>query len=655
MNSLKNLITVRNIYFLVSLCFFSYLLYYFWTGAGGAQLLATRLIPVTIIIYILSAWQKGNLYPRLGDVWNRLLYVVYILIALSMLIYLLLEYENLFLYRAGFYNTMDIFMATMFFLLVMEISRKLHFILFCVNVFLILYSLFGYLSPLDFFWHPGASFSRIITVSTIEFHTGVFGRYAQMALTLIAAFLIIAAVAKAFGAQDAIIQTIYSYFGKNTFNVPQVAVCSSAAIGSVSGSGAANTAVTGSFNIPLMIRHGIPPVYAGAVETSASMGGLVMPPLMAVAGFIMADMLGVPYWDVVLRGFGIAFIYFSAVAMSVYLISVRVLKPEKLTPPKVPGYKKLKTCIFFICVAFLIFLMGYVGRGAMRSAVITALVMLGLLILVHLYYKYIAREESHQQDSLLLKLREVVENHADLAWYLVILLMVLGIMIGLFTATGFILRMGELLMQLGQYSLLLTVLVAFAFGWLAGTGLPPTATYVVVAVIVATPFHSFGVNPWVTHFFVFLLAIWGELSPPTSLTAAVASRLANASFISIMFTALKICAPVIILTFAIFTRQDLVVSTGLIQVANVLMVTAGVLAFTFAFFGAIARNTLFDYLLKGLMLVLSLVTLFYASFTLAAVSAGVLVFMLAVGVMRHKRLFYSDLLVTNRADEVSGS
>lgn len=644
MNHIKKVLTVRNIHFLVCLYFFSYLLYYYWTGAGGAQLLATRLVPVALIIYILSSWQRENIYPRLSDTWNRVLYILYILISLAMLVYLYFEYENLFLYRSGSYTTFDIVISTIFFLLVMEISRKLHYILFCVNVVLILYSLFGYLSPIDFFWHPGASFSRIITVSTIEFHTGIFGRYAQMSLTLIAAFLLIAAVARAFGAQDAIIQTIYSYFGKHTYNVPQVAVCSSAAIGSVSGSGAANTAVTGSFNIPLMIRHGIHPVYAGAVETSASMGGLIMPPLMAVAGFIMADMLGVPYWEVALRGFGIAFIYFSAVAMSVYLISVRSVKPEKITPPPAPGYMKLKTFIFFACVIFLIFLMGYVGRGAMRSAVITAFVMLGLLILVHLYYKYIVREESHQQESLLQKLREVVENHADLAWYLIILLMVLGIMIGLFTATGFILRMGELLMQLGQYSLVLTVLVAFAFGWLAGTGLPPTATYVVVAVIVATPFKAFGVNPWVTHFFVFLLAIWGELSPPTSLTAAVASRLANASFLRIMMTALKICAPIIILSFAIFTRQDLVVSTGLLQIANVLMVTTGVLAFTYAFFGAMAHNALLNYLLKAIMLVISLVTLFYDSSTIAAVAAVVLALMLAVGLRQHKKILYYDAL-----------
>ncbi|MFW5908079.1 MAG: TRAP transporter permease [Desulfosalsimonas sp.] len=654
MNNVKNLITVRNIYFLVSLFFFGYLLYYYWTGAGGAKLLATRLVPTAIIIYILSTWQKGNLYPRLGDTWNRVLYVVYILISLSTMVYLFFEYENLFLYRAGSYNTLDIFFGTIFFLLVMEISRKLHSVLFWVNAALILYSLFGYLSPIDFFWHPGASFTRIITVSTIEFHTGVFGRYAQMALTLIAAFLLIAAVARSFGAQEAILQTIYSAFGKNKYNVPQVAVLSSASIGSVSGSGAANTAVTGSFTIPLMIRHGIPPVYAGAVETAASMGGLIMPPLMAVAGFIMADMLGVPYWEVVLRGFGMAFIYFAAVVMSVYLLSVRSIMPEKITPPPAEGYKKLSTLIFFGCVVFLIVLMGFLGRGAMRSAAITAFVMLGILILVYFYYRYIVGEKAYQKDNLLIRLRDVVEIHAEMAWYLVILLVVLGIMIGLFTATGFIVRMGELLMQLGELSLFLTVLVAFAFGWLAGTGLPPTATYVIVAVIVAAPFQTFGINPWITHFFVFLLAVWGELSPPTSLTAAVASRLAEASFIKIMFTALKICAPIIILSFSIFVRKELVVEAGLMQIASVFMVSAGVLAFTFAFFGTFSHSTLLDYLLKGVILVLSLVTLFYASFTIAAIAAGILALMLAVGVRQHKKIFYHDFFKeTEKSAEVA--
>ena len=84
--------------------------------------------------------------------------------------------------------------------------------------------------------------------------------------------------------------------GKSRATIPQTAVLASSAVGMISGSGAANATVVGCFTIPLMKRYGVPGEFAGAVETSASMGGLIMPPVMAVAGFIMAEFLGVPYW-----------------------------------------------------------------------------------------------------------------------------------------------------------------------------------------------------------------------------------------------------------------------------------------------------------------------------------------------------------------------
>ena len=635
---LKSKLTIRNLSFLVSSLFFFYLVRYFLAGAGGPLELATRMVPVSIIIFVLNTLQTKNIYPRLGDFWNRVIAVIYIGIALFAFFYFLYEFENIFRFRAGSYNQLDMIVGTLMFLLIMEISRKMHTILFAVNFFLVIYSLYGYLSPIDFFWHPGVSFTRLVSSVTLELATGIYGRYAQMALTLVAAFLLLAAVAKAFGAQSAIIQYIYGIFGKTKHNIPQVAVLSSACLGAVSGSGAANTAVTGSFTIPLMIKHGIHPVYAGAVETAASMGGLIMPPLMAVAGFIMADFLGVPYWDVVIRGFSLSFIYFSAVIMSVYLLSVSSVAQEDVDPPEVAMYDKLKTYSFFACIFSLIIMMGVIGYGPMRSAVYTA-TLLGLLLLcIHLYYKYKARDSEFQDQHLPSMIRDIIETHADMAWYLVILMSTLGIMIGLFTVTGFIMRMGSLMMQLGEVSIFLTILVAWAFGWLAGTGLPPTATYIVVAVIVAPPFIAWGINPWVAHIFVFLISVWGELSPPTSLTAAVASRLANASFMRTMMTALKICLPILVMSFAIFIRTDLVTTPGLPQIRDTILVTIGTLGFTFALFGRFINQVRFDIPLKVLVSLLAFIPLFHPSITFAIMGAVVVVFMLVIGVRQHKKI-----------------
>ena len=638
MDRIKALITLRNLSFIVSSFFFFYLLHYFITGAGGPLQLATRMVPIAIIIYVLNTLQTKNIYPRLGTIGNMIVGAIYIAIALFAFIYFLYEYQNIFMYRAGSYSDLDILVGALVFFLIMEISRKMHTILFAVNVVLVVYSLYGYLSPIDFFWHPGVSMTRIITSTTLELATGVYGRYAQMALTLVAAFLLLAAVAKAFGAQNAIIQYIYAVFGRTKHNIPQVAVLSSATLGAVSGSGAANTAVTGSFTIPLMIKHGIHPVYAGAVETAASMGGLIMPPLMAVAGFIMADFLGVPYWDVVLRGFSLGFIYFSAVIMSVYLLSVSSVAQEEVETPDVALYDKLKTYSFFACIISLIIMMGVIGYGPMRAAVYTACLLSLLLLLIHLYFKYKAGEISFQDQKLPAMARDIIETHADMAWYLVILMSTLGIMIGLFTVTGFIMRMGALMMQLGSVSIFLTIMVAWAFGWLAGTGLPPTATYIVVAVIVAPPFIAWGINPWVAHIFVFLISVWGELSPPTSLTAAVASRLANASFMRTMMTALKICLPILVMSFAIFVRTDLVTNPGWAQVRDTFLVATGTLGFTFAMFGRFVTRISLDIPLKLTISLLALLPLFHPDLTYAIGGSVIVTAALVVGVIQHKRI-----------------
>ena len=97
--------------------------------------------------------------------------------------------------------------------------------------------------------------------------------------------------------------------------------------------------------------------------------------------------------------------------------------------------------------------------------------------------------------------------------------------------------------------------------------------------------QELGINPWVAHFFVFLMSVWGELSPPTSLTAAVSARIAKASFLRTMWEALKICLPITLMTFAIFTRSNMVVNPGWPQIADTMLVLISTCGITFAMFG----------------------------------------------------------------------
>jgi TRAP-type uncharacterized transport system fused permease subunit len=220
--------------------------------------------------------------------------------------------------------------------------------------------------------------------------------------------------------------------------------------------------------------------------------------------------------------------------------------------------------------------------------------------------------------------------------YLTLLLATLGIMIGLFTVTGFINRMGAMLLELGAWNIIAMVLMSWIFGWLAGAGLPPTATYIIGAVVIVRPMRELGVDPWIAHFFVFLMSVWGELSPPTSLTAAVSARIANASFLRTMYEALKICMPITMMTFAIFVRSDMVVNPGWPQIVATLLVAISTCGIAIAMFGRYFENTAADVAVRLLVAAISFVTMLHPNDTVALGAGIVTLAASIVGILRHR-------------------
>ena len=637
LEAIKNHATLRNLTFAFATVQTAWLVWFFYTGLGGAQELVAYVMSITLILQILFAYQQDYLYKWLPPIANHVLVAIYAGICVYSFVYFHNEFERIAIYSQGTFSRQDFIVGLLVFLLVMELSRLAHPTLFWINVVMVVYTLWGYLSPLDFFWHPGTTFYRVVTSSTVEFSTGIYGIYGQLALTLIAAFLLLAGVANAFNAQNSMINVV-RLLTRSRRLIPQTAVIGSSAVGLISGSSSANAAVVGTITIPLMVRYGVPPTFAAAVETAASMGGLIDPPMMGAAAFLMAEFLGVPYWDVVLRGFGFSFIYYISVACAVYLLCVRLLPAGKIEKPTVLLYEKVTTGIFFLSVIYLVYLMGWVGKGELLAALYTAGCMLAMLIVVFLYFKFVLKEPTLKDETLFGSLRRGIETHAEMTSYLTLLLATLGIMIGLFTVTGFINRMGSILLDLGAWNIIAMVLMAWVFGWFLGAGLPPTATYIIGAVIIVPPMTKLGVNPWVAHFFVFFLSVWGELSPPTSLAAAVSARIANTSFMRTMYEALKICAPITLMTFAIFVRTDLVVNPGWRQIADVLLVTTSTCGIAFAMFGRCHRNPAVDIGLRCVLAAISFVVMFHPDTKISAMAAVVAFAALVAGIWRHNAI-----------------
>jgi TRAP-type uncharacterized transport system fused permease subunit len=334
----------------------------------------------------------------------------------------------------------------------------------------------------------------------------------------------------------------------------------------------------------------------------------------------------------------VAFVYFTSLILAVYLLSVRLLPGAPVQVPTVPLYEWVRTIIFFAGIIFLILLMSTFGYGALRAALFTAGAILTSLVLTWLAFKYVLKDPGVAEESLLGNLRIAIETHAEMTAYLTLLMATLGIMIGLFTVTGFITRMGSLLLHIGEFHIIATIIMAWIFGWLAGTGLPPTATYIIVAVIIVPPLRTLGVDPWVAHFFAFLLAIWGELSPPTSLTAAVAARIAEASFMRTMWEALKICLPITIMSFAIFVRTDIVVSTGWAQISDTFLVAVGTCGVTYAVFGRFFAQGMHNLGMRLAFGLLAAAVIFHPDDFYAFAAALILLPLLLLGVQRHRVL-----------------
>jgi len=635
---IARLINLQNLIFLLSIFMFGWLCWYFYTGYGGPTELVANLVPVALMIRILHMHNNGFIYKRLPPIVNHIIVIIYLAICCYAFYHFHMEYEEISIYRQGSYTTEDFIMGLLVFFLVMELSRVVHGELFWMNVVLVVYTLWGYLSPVDFFWHPGTSFYRVVTSSTVELSTGIYGLYAQIALTTIGAFLLLAAAANGFDAQGAMVSFMRRLAGKSRHTIPQTAVLASSAVGMISGSGAANATVVGAFTIPLMKRYGVPGEFAGAVESAASMGGLIMPPVMAVAGFVMAEFLGVPYWSVVVRGFALAFIYYTTLSLSVYLMSVSQMPGTPIEGATQPVYEQIKTAIFFIGIIFLTILMGVLNYGEQLAGLYTGAFMFGLLVLLFLYFKLVRKDPATKKDSLFKNIRIMIEIHAEMTSYLLLLLATLGIMIGLFTVTGFINRMGGMLLKVGEWHVIALVLMAWVFGWLVGTGLPPTATYIVLAVIIVDPMRKLGIDPWIAHFFAFLIAVWGELSPPTSLTAAVSARIADASFMRTMWQALKMCLPITIMTFAIFIRSDLVVNPGWSQIGDMLLVAIGCCGISYAIFGKFFRSQGTNIMLRAALALVSLVIMFHPDVRFALLATAIVLPVTIYGVIRHRRI-----------------
>ncbi|MBI2296259.1 MAG: TRAP transporter large permease subunit, partial [Betaproteobacteria bacterium] len=388
------------------------------------------------------------------------------------------------------------------------------------------------------------------------------------------------------------------------------AVIGSMAVGTVSGSGAANAITVGSATIPAMIGAGMPRMTAAAIETASSLGGQLMPPVMGISAFLMAEFLGRSYFDVVARGYAPALVYFAGVAVSVYLLATRYRAHLGAVVAETMRWTDWANIAAFVAVVGgLIGVMAVLHLAPMFAALYVFLAVGGALVAAHLVA--VARTHGWSWRALLAPLGRFVDSFANMTADLTLLLATLSIMTGALVITGVPTKIGAILIETAGVNLVAMVAVAFFFGALLGTGLPPAPTYIITALVIAPPMIKVGVDPWVVHFFAFFLAVWGELTPPTSVVAAVTAKIADAPFLQTLFRAITICVSLFVLMAGVFTRPELVLEPGVAQVAAMLMMMTATIGISFAIQARFADRREIDVPLRLVLAAVALVVLFH--------------------------------------------
>lgn len=515
---------------LVTLIAFAMSLFHFYTSGFGLLLSqkqgAVHLAFTLALVFLLYPASSKQSKTKGIPFYDFLL----MFIGVASAMYLVVFFNDISL-RSGLPTTADLLAGTVLIFALLEATRRISSpILPLLALIAILYCYFGRIMP-DIIAHRGFSFSRIVNHMYLGIE-GVFGTPLQVSSTFVFMFILFGAVLERTGLGKFIIDLSLSLAGWSTGGPAKVAVVSSGLMGTVSGSSVANVCTTGMFTIPLMKSVGYESHFAAAVEAVASTGGQIMPPVMGAAAFIMAQILGVPYLEVVVAAIIPALLYYVAVMVQVHLEASR-LGLEGIPFDQLPplwGLLKKRGFLLLPLIAIIYFLLaGYTPLKAAFNG-----------ILISFALSWMNKETRLTIPHIV----EAFEAGARSALGVACACATVGIIVGMGTLTGLALRIANAIVSLASVgpenffvtmmsgilsmpvadvalatTKILTLFFTMTASLLLGMGLPTTANFIVTSTMAAPALLLLGVPPMAAYMFVFYFGIAADLTPPVALAA----------------------------------------------------------------------------------------------------------------------------------------
>ena len=374
---------------------------------------------------------------------------------------------------------------------------------------------------------------------------GLYGIPVGIMSSVLILFIIFASFLSMTGIGDFFVRLATALAGRMTGGPAKVSVFSSALLGTISGSGVANVMMDGVFTIPMMKRIGYTATFAAAVEAVASIGGQIMPPIMAAAAFIMSDFVGVPFRQVALAATIPAVLYFFCVFVTVDF-EARRLGLRKVPREEMPDLRETLRHDGYLLLP-LVALIWYLYQGF--SEEMSALMAVGTTFLV----SFVRRRSALGPVRLL----KAFESGAQAGVTVAMAVAAAGLIIGCLFLSGIGMKFSYMLMTLSGGQLWVALIYTTFAAILLGLSLPTTAVYLTLAIIVAPGLVQMGVPKMAAHMFIFYMGVTSDLTPPTCLSPFAAAAIAGSPPMATAWQAMRLGAVLFIVPFMFVYSPEL--------------------------------------------------------------------------------------------------
>lgn len=489
------------------------------------------------------------LYPGWRSKSNKIPLIDWILIIISIYIgYYIYANLDQIVFRFGVVPTdMDFYVALAGLLLVIEFTRRTSGWTLPILAFVfIAYVFLGPYLP-GILNHNGYSLERFVTY--VYGLDGVFGVTTDVSSKYIILFIIFGAFLQMSGVGQYFMKVAFAVAGGLRGGPAKVAVFSSALMGMINGTSAGNVVATGSLTIPLMKKTGYPARFAAATEATASSGGQLLPPIMGAGAFLMAEITGIKYSEIIIAAAIPAILYFTSVY---FMVDFQAVKSGLvgLSRKQLPSFNEIGRHVYLFIPVLLLIVMLVQGRSVIFAGTVG--------IISSFVISLFSKETRMGLKKILLALELGMKN----ALQLIAIVACAGIIVGVIALTGVGQRFSSLMLSIADDNMLLALIFAMAIAIILGMGMPTTAAYAVAASAVAPGLINMGLDPLTAHLFVFYFAVISAITPPVALAAFAAAGISGTDPMKTGFKAFQLGLAAFIVPFMFFYSPELLLEAG---------------------------------------------------------------------------------------------